>query len=620
MIDLSIVIPMYNTKDYVVELLSILVQQLDFVQKNVEIIIVDDGSREPFEYYASGVKVIRHETNLGVSAGRNTGIENANGRYIAFIDSDDLVSVDYVAKILEAIEKKPDVIYLSWRTFGKGWEFACDLSKMDFPEWNLCVWNRVWKKEIIGDVRFNTKKAISEDAQFIHQIKFETVAKITKYVYFYRTGQESLTSSFAKGELDFDRVVFHYPTITKDMTDVLEEVKRVNEYGEAIVLTNHNEIEELKQYAMVMNPKPVSGTRLVGEPFSGFHLVTKPIRTQVVIYIGKALKIGGVETWIYNFVSQMHELYDIIVAYTDFMTGEQIARLSEKVQVCKLLNRKIVCDTLLNMRITDKIPEMIKAKKIIQLCHTCQMKDWKIQPDYDKLVYVSDTARQTFKEKGIVIHNMTYSDTKKSLLLVTASRFTFEKGLERMNILASVLKKANIPFLWLVFTDKDVNLSDGMLKVSPTLDIKGYIQKADYLVQLSDQEAFCYSLVEAMELGVPVITTKLDVLDEIGFVDRKTGFALSKDMKDIPVEEIYKGLKKFKYKWDNEKIIAEWVDLLGKSTPTGDYNSQSAFVKVQIIEDYGDLELGRNVKKGEEITMRRDRARLIVMNGKGVIM
>ena len=620
MIDLSIVIPVYNTKDYTMELLSILTNQLDFIKRNVEIIIVDDGSSVPFEYYGSEVDIIRHEKNLGVSAGRNTGIENANGRYIAFIDSDDLVSVDYIEQILSAIETNPDVVYLSWKTFGKGWEFACDLSKTDFPPWNLCVWNRVWRRDIIGDVRFNTKKAISEDAEFIHQIKIENVVKIKKFVYFYRTGQSSLTTRFANGEIDFDRVVFHYPKITKDMTDVLEEAKKVNEYGEAIILTNENEIPELENYAMVMTPRAISGTKLIGEPLKEFHQIIKPIKTQIVIYIGKTLKIGGVETWIYNFVSQMYKDYDIIVAYTEEMSGEQIVRLSEKVQVCKLLNRTIVCDVLLNMRITDKIPEKIKAKRVVQLCHTCQMKDWKIQKEYDDLVYVSETASKTFTEKGRVIHNMTFGKPKKTLLLVTASRFTFEKGLERMRILAQTLQKAEVPFLWLVFTDKDVKLSDGMVRVPSTLDVRGYIQKCDYLVQLSDQEAFCYSLVEAMEMGVPVITTKLDVLDEIGFKDKETGFALPMDMSDIPVQEIAKGLSAFKYKWDNAKIKKQWIDFLGKSEPKGEYNSQGAFMKVQIIEDYGDMELGRNVKKGEELTMRRDRARLIVRLGKGVIM
>lgn len=617
MIDLSIIIPYYNTKEFTNELLSVLAKQM---RENVEVILVDDGSKEAFDHEAKFLQIIRLDDDCGVSVARNTGIERAKGRYIAFIDSDDLVSENYIEKVLEAIETNPECVYISWKTIGKGWDFACDLSKMDFPPWNLCVWNRIWRRDVIGDKRFNVKKRAAEDADFIHQIKISDVRKVKEFLYFYRTGHDSLSSQYQNGETDFDRIVFHYPSITKDMTWLLEEVKKVNEEGEAIVLTNHNEIKELENYAMVMKPRAITGTKLVGTPWREFKLIPKPIRTQVVIYIAKTSKIGGVETWIYNFVSQMCDLYDIIVAYSEEMSGEQIVRLSEKVQVVKILNRAIVCDTLLNMRITDQIPDKIKAKQIIQVCHTCKMKDWKIQKKYDKLVYVSETASKTFEEDGEVILNMTSEKPKKSLLLVTASRFTFEKGLQRMLKLAEALRKAEIPFLWLVFTNADVKLTDGMVKAPPSIDVRAYIQKADYLVQLSDVEAFCYSLVEAMELGVPVITTKLGVLSEIGFEEGKTGFALPMDMSEIPVEAIYKGLKKFKYSWDNEAIKQKWIELLGKSEPKGDYQRQGALVKVQVIEEYGDLVLGRNVHVGEEITMPRDRARIIVLSGKAVIL
>ena len=620
MIDLSIIIPYYNTPDYTEELLNMLTPQVDRIKLNVEIIVVDDGSKKPFVYADKQIVTIYRQDNAGVSAARNRGIEEAKGRYISFIDSDDLVAVNYVEKVLKAIETEPEAVYISWRTLGSGWKYACNLSMTEFPAWNLCVWNRILRRDIIGDVRFNEKKKVAEDADFLHQLKINKVERITDYLYFYRTGHESLSKRYQSGELDFERVVFHYPTITKDMTWLVEEVKRVNEEGEAIIITEKNEIPELKNYAMILlSPvNYIAGTKLQGEPLPGFKLIPKPIKTQVVVYIAKTLKIGGVETWIYNFVSHMSKYYDIIVAYTEEMSGEQILRLSEIVQVVKILNRPIICDTVLNMRITDEIPEKIKAKNIIQVCHTCKMKEWKIQPNHDELIFVSETAKKSFNQDGKVIHNLTLSEKKKALLLVTASRFTFEKGAERMLKLAEAFRRDNIPFVWLIFTNADIKLTDGMVKLPPTLDVKAYIQKADYLVQLSDKEAFCYSIVEAMEAGTPVLTTPIEVLDEIKFKEGETGFIIPFDVSKVPTKEILEGLPPFDYKWDNKKIVNQWREVLGNTKPTGDYLKQKPFVKVLIIEDYGDIELGRNVRTGEEITMRRDRARTIIMAGKAI--
>ena len=124
MIDLSIIIPYYNTKEFTNELLSVLSKQM---RENVEVILVDDGSKEAFDHEAKFLQIIRLDDDCGVSVARNTGIERAKGRYIAFIDSDDLVSENYIEKVLEAIETNPECVYISWKTIGKGWDFACDL-------------------------------------------------------------------------------------------------------------------------------------------------------------------------------------------------------------------------------------------------------------------------------------------------------------------------------------------------------------------------------------------------------------------------------------------------------------------------------------------------------------
>jgi len=93
---ISVVIPAYNRNSQVqAAIASALAQQQAPSDKppcdfDLEIIVVDDGSDTPISDHASSlVKIIRHPTNLGPGAARNTGVQTAQGSYVAFLDSDD---------------------------------------------------------------------------------------------------------------------------------------------------------------------------------------------------------------------------------------------------------------------------------------------------------------------------------------------------------------------------------------------------------------------------------------------------------------------------------------------------------------------------------------------------
>ena len=89
---LSIIIPYYNAKEYTDELLSLLDKQID--TEEIEVLLIDDGSKEEYTANYNWLKIIRQD-NGGASAARNTGLDNAIGEYISFIDSDDLISDNY---------------------------------------------------------------------------------------------------------------------------------------------------------------------------------------------------------------------------------------------------------------------------------------------------------------------------------------------------------------------------------------------------------------------------------------------------------------------------------------------------------------------------------------------
>ena len=99
----SIIIPIYNSQEYLEECIKSVLSQS---YKNIEIILVNDGSVDDsflickkYEKLNSNV-LVKNQNNLGAVLARKTGIENATGDYITFVDSDDYVDQDYIEKLM----------------------------------------------------------------------------------------------------------------------------------------------------------------------------------------------------------------------------------------------------------------------------------------------------------------------------------------------------------------------------------------------------------------------------------------------------------------------------------------------------------------------------------------
>ena len=182
---LSIITPYYNTLEHTKELAKVLEPQLT---EDIEWIIVDDGCNEK-ELDKLNAKVIHLKENSGAAGKpRNIGLDNATGDYIAFIDSDDLVTEDYIFTILKKL--KTDIIFISWKC--KVTEVIMDRKP---PKWNCAVWCRVFKKEIIGNIRFREDLKQAEDWCFVNEIKYNTSTCIKKKIYIYNDGRAgSLTN------------------------------------------------------------------------------------------------------------------------------------------------------------------------------------------------------------------------------------------------------------------------------------------------------------------------------------------------------------------------------------------------------------------------------------------
>ena len=105
---ISIVVPVYNVKDYIKCCVESLIHQ---TYRNIEIILVDDGSTDESGKICdqlaerdSRIKVV-HKKNEGLGYARNTGLENITGQYVTFIDSDDYVDKNQVEDLYHGIRK-----------------------------------------------------------------------------------------------------------------------------------------------------------------------------------------------------------------------------------------------------------------------------------------------------------------------------------------------------------------------------------------------------------------------------------------------------------------------------------------------------------------------------------
>ena len=108
---LSIVIPVYNVEDYIDECVCSVVS----VKEDIEILLIDDGSTD-----SSGLKcdlwkekdrriIVIHQENGGLSSARNTGMQNAHGDYVMFLDSDDFIDPDMTNKLIDLLEYDSDI-------------------------------------------------------------------------------------------------------------------------------------------------------------------------------------------------------------------------------------------------------------------------------------------------------------------------------------------------------------------------------------------------------------------------------------------------------------------------------------------------------------------------------
>ena len=344
------------------------------------------------------------------------------------------------------------------------------------------------------------------------------------------------------------------------------------------------------------------------------------IEHENIIYISYISEIGGVETFAYELAKKYKDRDVAVVCKT--IDKNQLKRFSEICWVYRHTDQVIRCKTAIINYDVSIINYIEEGADIYQTIHADYEHDFYKNkfPQHDRIkAYIGITQhivnsfkRCTGNSNIILGYNpLTIEPTKPYLTLVSATRLTSIKGKDRMIGLANALDKLKIDYVWYIFTnDTDAINSPNVLYMRPRLDVHKWIEKADYVVQLSDTEACSYTINEALYRNVPVIVTPLPYLEEIGYKDGKTGYTVRFDcanLEDVAKKLVNKPVFKFK---PLEDIYGELFT--NKETEFKEDNMKS---KIICKEAYYDIQLKRLVEKDETLVVENDRAEHLMSLG-----
>lgn len=221
----SVIVPIYNVERFMARCAESLMQQ---TLQDVEYIFVDDASpdgsvqvlREVIGKHPERkglVKILRHDTNKGLPAARNTGLAAASGDYIFHCDSDDFVEINMLEVLYgKAVENGADIVWCDWYlTFGQNERYMKQpmfgspieaLKAMLAGQMKFNVWNKLVCRSIyVGNgIDFPAGHGMGEDMTMM--LLFAKAKKVTyvpqAFYHYVKTNATALTQSFSSRHLE----------------------------------------------------------------------------------------------------------------------------------------------------------------------------------------------------------------------------------------------------------------------------------------------------------------------------------------------------------------------------------------------------------------------------------
>lgn len=223
--DISIIVPIYNVEEYLVECLKSIykIENLRY-----EVILVNDGSKdksykimEDFKALYPNQTVLINKENGGLSSARNAGLRVAKGRYVSFIDSDDFIdTVEFEKFVIEGIKSRVDIAVGNMRYYVPGRigeplfrskliKEAGTLTGIDFL-WTLFQQPKCYREEVVDDIYrrdfliknnlFFNEEIVHEDSEFttLAYLRAKKIKYIDKAFYFYRQREGSIMNKVSE--------------------------------------------------------------------------------------------------------------------------------------------------------------------------------------------------------------------------------------------------------------------------------------------------------------------------------------------------------------------------------------------------------------------------------------
>ena len=354
------------------------------------------------------------------------------------------------------------------------------------------------------------------------------------------------------------------------------------------------------------------------------------IETTNLYYFHSILEIGGIETFFY-YLAKKYKDWDLTIVYQQG-NNKQLERLRQYVRCvqfqkgmkfkCKRAFFNFNTDIIDEIEATDgyylvlhgDYEDMIKRKQLLP----------ENLPGHRKITNYIGISKQvceawkrvTGKDAQLCYNPFMPDKPKKKLKLISATRLSVEKGGNRMIQLAEALDKMWVDYDWDIYSNRIINqkISPHMHLKNTKLNIVDEIAKADFLIQLSDNEGYCYSIVEALNLGVPVVVTPIPVFKEIG-LDDTNSITLDFDCSNVKQVAELIATKDFNFKYN--PIEDSWDKLLVPGPSAYQKELKSKYL-VEATDAYvnmflKDAELGFKPDPGYQWTI--DRKRYDYLNG-----
>lgn len=268
----SIIIPVYKVEKYIEECLESLRNQ---TYTNLEIILCDDESPDECpkicERYAQmdeRFKVL-HKKNGGAASARNMGLDIATGDYLGFVDSDDAVKEDYIEKLVGLLEENDaDISVCAFTNLFVNTEECVementgDYTQVQYLErflrdWKCgLIWNKLFKKELLGDIRFAEGHVIDDEFftyKLVMNAKKVTVSNLPLYRYRMRKSgvmNQGKQKKMLKDRMEyfperFELVTEKYPQLyTKYLENLSDNIIRFARIGKSLGVKDVKQLQK----------------------------------------------------------------------------------------------------------------------------------------------------------------------------------------------------------------------------------------------------------------------------------------------------------------------------------------------------------------------------------------